>query len=146
MNERLLSHLTVQDMPNIDMKWVAEDCGLTTAILLLSRLHGIEIYVPRKLPTNERKRSCIKMPNDDLILVAKACGRSVAVALMDKFRGQRLRIPRLGPSAKKKIIAVYYDAAKNNQKWLCLELGISLASFYRYINSKITITIQDSAR
>jgi len=42
-----LKNLTIADMPNDDMKLVAEQCGMEVAIILLEKLNGIIIYIPK---------------------------------------------------------------------------------------------------
>lgn len=44
--EEILKALTIDDMPNADMRLVAEFCGVDIAIKLLEELPGIGINVP----------------------------------------------------------------------------------------------------
>lgn len=41
--------MTVNDMPNGDMRLVAELCGIDTALLLMKHLGGVNIYVPKMI-------------------------------------------------------------------------------------------------
>lgn len=72
-----LSQLTVEDMPNEEMRWVAEDCGLDVAIEMIRHLRGIRVYVPNIefeiLPGVPEE-----MPNDEMCLVAEMCGVGTA--------------------------------------------------------------------
>lgn len=47
MKEEALNGLTIEDMPNADMKLVAECCGIEIALKLLTSLPGISISVPK---------------------------------------------------------------------------------------------------
>ena len=47
MKEKLPINITIDDMPNADMKLVAETCGVETAVKLLTELPGIQINIPK---------------------------------------------------------------------------------------------------
>lgn len=41
--------ITIKDMPNGDMRLVAELCGIDTALILMEHLGGVNIYVPKMI-------------------------------------------------------------------------------------------------
>ena len=47
MKDKLPDGLTIGDMPNADMRLVAEACGVETAVKLLTELPGIHISIPK---------------------------------------------------------------------------------------------------
>lgn len=47
MKQEWIEQLTPEDMPNRDMKMVAELCGVPVAINLIEQLQGVNVYVPK---------------------------------------------------------------------------------------------------
>ncbi|HDH51240.1 MAG TPA: hypothetical protein ENH31_00450 [Nitrospirae bacterium] len=47
MDKEILNELTIEDMPNQDMRLVAEACGIEIAVKLLQELGGIGINIPK---------------------------------------------------------------------------------------------------
>ena len=45
--KQFLSDISIEDMPNGDLKMVAEICGMDVAVKLLKELGGINIYIPQ---------------------------------------------------------------------------------------------------
>ncbi len=41
--------ITIDDMPNNDMKMIAEQCGIETAIDLIDKFGGLAFYIPREI-------------------------------------------------------------------------------------------------
>lgn len=46
MDKKILKNLRPEDMPNDDLKFIAEVCGIETAIALLKNVPGTNIYIP----------------------------------------------------------------------------------------------------
>lgn len=44
-----MKEITIQDMPNGDMRLVAELCGVEIAVKLMEQLGGVNIYIPKLL-------------------------------------------------------------------------------------------------
>lgn len=83
-------------MPNEDLKWVAEDCGVDVASALLSSFgSGITLYIPGPSHEGEKKIKIEDMPNDDMKLVAEKCGIKIARRLIDNFSQCLIYIPRM---------------------------------------------------
>ena len=47
MKEVYWKQVGIEDMPNEDMRLVAELCGLEVAVALLRNMSGISIYIPK---------------------------------------------------------------------------------------------------
>jgi Mor family transcriptional regulator len=47
LKKELLENITIDDMPNQDMKLVAELCGIDVAVKLLQELGGVGIMIPK---------------------------------------------------------------------------------------------------
>lgn len=47
MRAEWLNNITDEDMPNNDLRLVAESCGIEIAIRLLEELPGISIFIPK---------------------------------------------------------------------------------------------------
>ncbi len=47
MKEVYWKQMGIEDMPNQDMRLVAELCGLDVAISLLRNMSGVSIYIPK---------------------------------------------------------------------------------------------------
>lgn len=60
MEKTWLLDLKPNDMPNNDLKLVAENCGVETAIKLLEHMPGISIYIPKPERTDLVKKYIIK--------------------------------------------------------------------------------------
>ncbi|MDQ7799539.1 MAG: Mor transcription activator family protein [Candidatus Edwardsbacteria bacterium] len=44
--KEVIGDVKLEDMPNGDMKMVAEYCGVDTAVQLMSQMGGLTIYIP----------------------------------------------------------------------------------------------------
>jgi hypothetical protein len=124
-------NIKIEDMPNEDLRWIAEDCGLAAASALL--LHfgkGITLYIPKFEPEDWKKVSIENLPNDDMRLVAEKCGLDITRHLLEKFPQSVVYIPRLETTqwarnyAKKN-----YDGS--NAKRLAAALGVSERYIYK---------------
>lgn len=45
--DELIEGMSIDDMPNGDMKLVAQECGVKVAIALLKKMNGTGIYIPK---------------------------------------------------------------------------------------------------
>jgi hypothetical protein len=123
--------IKIEDMPNEDLRWIAEDCGLQTASALL--LHfgkGINLYIPKFEPENWEKVKIENLPNDDMRLVAEKCGLSTTRKLLEKFPQMIVYIPRLETTQWARNYAKQnYDGS--NAKRLAAALGVSERYIYK---------------
>jgi Mor family transcriptional regulator len=63
MKKKWLQNITVDDMPNADMRMVAELCGVEVAIELMRHLGGINIYIPRTAEKEFLKKYVVERYN-----------------------------------------------------------------------------------
>ena len=47
MNDNWIKDITIDDMPNTDMRLVAEACGIDVAVKLLEEMGGIQLSIPK---------------------------------------------------------------------------------------------------
>jgi hypothetical protein len=118
-------------MPNQEMRWVAEDCGLDVAIEMIRRLRGVKIYVPNRKPCADIEVPA-DMPNDDIRVVAEYCGMDVANKLLGNMGGCFISIPRQGPWCTRFILKHYNG---KNVSRLALHLGVSANYVYKVIRA-----------
>lgn len=46
INEDILKEITINDLPNLDLRIIANACGLETALKLMCNAPGVRFYVP----------------------------------------------------------------------------------------------------
>lgn len=122
-----LSQLTVDDMPNQEMRWVAEDCGLDVAIEMIRRLRGVRVYVP-SMDLDKPPQTPVDMPNEDMQLVAELCGLELAMKLLDKMAGVTISIPQKALPINSLIISNFNGRNANR---LAIQLGVSRSFVYK---------------
>jgi hypothetical protein len=121
-----LSQLTVEDMPNQEMRWVAEDCGLDVAIEMIRRLRGARVYVPN-IDLDNAPQTPEDMPNSEMRLVAEMCGLEIAMKLLRQMGGVTISIP-IRAAWTTKIIRNNFNG--DNACRLAVLLGISRSRVY----------------
>jgi hypothetical protein len=123
--------IKIEDMPNEDLRWIAEDCGLQVAAALL--LHfgkGITLYIPKFELEDWKKVRIEDLPNDDMRLVAEKCGLATTQKLLEKFPQMIVYIPRLETTQWARNYAKQnYDGT--NAKRLAAVLGVSERYIYK---------------
>lgn len=46
--KELKNEIKIEDLPNKDMRLVAESCGVEVALSLLKHMSGVSLYIPKK--------------------------------------------------------------------------------------------------
>lgn len=125
------ANLRVEDLPNEDLRWLAEDIGLETVLLLMRSFRGIDLYVPSKegfsIPTTIEE-----MPNSSMAIVARDCGVPVAVSLLRNAPGTRFHLPFPASCAwAKRWVRKNFDG--KNALELAVALGVSSHFVYEIV-------------
>ena len=118
------SQLTYEDLPNGDLKLIAQECDLETAICMLKNLPGVAVYVNN-----------ISMDSDGMRLIIDRCGEDVASKLQSKISGMTIVIPKSPP---RRLILKYIHENWNgsNVKSLAIEIGISERTVFNMLSEK----------
>jgi hypothetical protein len=124
------SEITINDMPNEDLRWIAEDCGILMASSLLVHFgKGISIYIPKFEPDDWKNIRIQDLPTDDMRLVAEKCGIELVQKLIKNFNQLRIYIPRLETTQwAKNYIKKTYNGS--NAKRIATDLGVSERFIY----------------
>jgi hypothetical protein len=130
--------ITNNDMPNEDLRWIADDCGLAIASLLLSHFgKGITLYIPKFVPGDWSKVTLENLPNDDMRLVGETCGVETAKKLMEKFPQSIIYVPRIETTPwARAYIRKHYDGS--NAKRLAAALGVSDRYIYKCMHDLVS--------
>lgn len=58
-----LRFVTIDDLPNADLKLVAQVCGLATAVSLIENMPGVKISIPKNCNRRTMQRAVMEMYN-----------------------------------------------------------------------------------
>lgn len=89
ISDCVIHDVHIDDMPNSDMRMVAEFCGLETALVLLKELPGVKLIIPKCGPG-------LSVVLKGMQIVYDKCGQTVADALLRELPGIALNIPKFG--------------------------------------------------
>jgi hypothetical protein len=135
MLDKILRGISITDLPNDDLRWIAEDCGIETCVALLLNFPGISLYIAGVQSEKVENITPENLPNEDMQLVAEKCGLEIARQLLKKFGQTIIYVPRISTTAwARSYIRSHYSG--QNAKRLASTFGVSERYIYKCIKGQ----------
>jgi len=110
---------------NEDLQILAEVCGMDAVQLLLEKLPGVQLFIPKRWNPQNR----------DLQLISQFCGEEIARRIWEECAGMVFVIPKkpFRNRIRKQIREEYQKGA--SAKYLAIKYGVSISGVYNIVRN-----------
>lgn len=110
------------DLPNGDMKYVADECGMDVAIELLKTCAGMNLYIPY-----DGNSSAV-------VFLQYNIGNKMSDLFIHRLAGMTISVPKIPAAIIRKVIRANYDGS--NANFLAKQLNICERTVYNYLKGE----------